>query len=162
MPRFSIKRAQLPVRCAALWLFLLAATAFADNSKISPDLLPLLGNPNNSINVIVQYQPQSGGLLGGLIGGLTNLLSSLLNTVFTLLNAGTATLLPSDIINLSNQSNVTYITLDRPVGGMLDYTAAAVNAQSDWNMGLNGTGVGIAIIDSGVYAHPDLNAANAT
>ena len=27
----------------------------ADNSKISPDLLPLLSNPSNNVNVIVQY-----------------------------------------------------------------------------------------------------------
>ena len=31
------------------------AAALADNSKISPDLLPLLANPANKVNVIVQY-----------------------------------------------------------------------------------------------------------
>src|SRR5947208_15807613 len=73
-------------------LFLAAGTAFADNSKISPDLLPLLSNPNSSINVLVQYQPQS--LLGGILGGVTNLLNGVWNTACTLSNAATATLKP--------------------------------------------------------------------
>jgi serine protease AprX len=51
---------------------------------------------------------------------------------------------------------VTYISLDRSVAGTLDYTAAAVDAPLAWSYGLDGTGVGIAVIDSGVYSHPDL------
>src|SRR5271163_4543083 len=128
MRLFHMKNAWILARCAALWLLIAAGTALADNSKISPDLQPLLANPNNNINVIVQFQPQSTGL-GGLLGGATNLLNGLLSTVFSLLNAATATLHPSDIVNLSNQANVTYITLDRQLAGTLDYTAAAVNAQ---------------------------------
>ena len=42
-------------RCAALFLAMLATAAAADYSKISPDLKPLLANPSNKINVIVQY-----------------------------------------------------------------------------------------------------------
>src|SRR5580700_6641084 len=150
MRLFPMKNAQTLARFAALWLLLAVTTAFADNSKISPDLQPLLGNPNSSINVIVQYQPQTQtGLLGGLLGTVTNLLTGLLKTVFSLIDAGTATLHPSDIVNLSNQSNVTYISVDRPLAGTLDYTAAAINAPYAWSVGLDGSGVGIAIIDSG-------------
>ena len=158
-------------RVAAAGILLLASSlAFADNSKISPDLQPLLTNPNNSINVIVQYntppQQQSsgggllGGLLGGLVGGVVNLLGGVLNVVFSLIPAVSATLHPADIIGVSNQSNVAYISLDRPLAATLDYTAAAVDAPQAWTSGLDGSGVGIAIIDSGIYNHPDLNAAN--
>ena len=111
---FPLKNVQTLGRCAALWLLLAAGTAFADTSKISPDLQPLLANSNSSINVIVQYQPQSsGGLLGGLLNTVTNLLGGVLNLVFTLLNAGTATLHPSDIINLStNRTSPTFRSTD--------------------------------------------------
>jgi hypothetical protein len=34
---------------------LIAGRAFADNSKISPDLQTLLANPSNNINVILPY-----------------------------------------------------------------------------------------------------------
>src|SRR5580693_5858932 len=133
----------------------------ADNSKISPDLLPLLSNSSNKVNVIVQYNSppqtcQGGGLLGGLLCTVVNLLGGVVNIVFSLVNAVAGTLTANDVISLSNQSNVTYISLDRPVAGSLDYTAAAVNAPYAWSSGLDGTGVGVAIIDSGIYSHPDL------
>ena len=64
-------------------LLALASTAFANNSKISPDLQPLLANPPNRVNVIVQYNSApvcSGGVLTmgppcttvNLLGGLVN------------------------------------------------------------------------------------------
>src|ERR1700691_6333369 len=80
MPRYCLKYSRRAARTAFLAFFLLiAGRAFADNSKISPDLRALLANPSNKINVIVQYntppqQQQSGGLLGGLLGGVVNLL----------------------------------------------------------------------------------------
>jgi serine protease AprX len=48
------------------------------------------------------------------------------------------------------------------LGASLDYTAVAVGAPVAWSSGLNGTGIGVAVIDSGVYNHPDLNAANSS
>src|SRR5271168_1873216 len=153
-------------RCAAVWFVLLTAlSAFADDSKIAPDLQPLLSNPSGQINVIVQYNTAvpttttGGGLLGGLLGGVVgtvvNLLGGVLKTVFTLIPAVSATLNPSQLVGLSDQSNVSYISLDRSLEASLDYSAAAVNAPYAWNSGLDGTGIGIAIIDSGIYNHPD-------
>jgi serine protease AprX len=152
-------------RCVALWLFLLTTLSAADYSKISPDLKPLLANPSNQINVIVQYNssPQtcvSSGLLGGLVCTTVNLLGGVVKVVFSLINAVTSTLLPGDILSLSDQSNVTYISVDRSVQGSLDYTAAGVNAPYAWSSGWDGTGVGVAVIDSGIYPHPDLRTAN--
>ena len=103
-----------------------------------------------------------GGLVGGLVGTVVNLLGGVLNVVFSLIPAVSATLHPSDIIAVSNQSNVSYISLDRPVGASLDYAEATVNAPVAWNFGLDGTGVGIAVIDSGIYNHPDLNSPNSS
>jgi len=61
------------LRSTALWLVrcVTSSAVLADESQISTDLQPLLANPSNSINVIVQYNTasqSSGGLLGGLVG----------------------------------------------------------------------------------------------
>ncbi len=167
MPAYSLKYSRRAARTAFLAFFLLIVSrAFADNTKISPDLQPLLANSSNNIKVIVQYntppQQSSGGLLGGLLGGVVNLLGGVLNTVFSLIPAVSATLQPADILAVSNQSNVTYISLDRQLGASLDYTAAAVSAPVAWSSGWDGTGIGIAVIDSGIYNHPDLNAAKSS
>ena len=167
MPGYSLKYSRRAARTAFLAFFLLiVGRAFADNSKISPDLQPLMANPSGKINVIVQYstppQQPSGGLLGGLLGGVVNLVGGVLNTVFSLIPAVSATLQPADILAASNQSNVTYISLDRQLGATLDYTAAAVGAPTAWSYGLDGSGVGVAVIDSGIYNHPDLRAANSS
>src|SRR5271154_6016665 len=155
-------------RSAALWLVLsmTGSVALADNSKISPDLQPLLANPSSNVNVIVQYNTapstSSGGLLGGLLGTVVNLLGGVLNTVFSLIPAVSATLHPSDVIAVSNQANVAYISLDRSVGATLDYSAGAVGAPQAWASGFDGTGIGVAVIDSGIYAHPDLSGKNSS
>ena len=70
---FIVKPTRQLSRCAVVWLtLLLVGSAFADNSKISPDLRSLLTNPSNSVNVIVQYN--SSLTSGGIIGGIINLL----------------------------------------------------------------------------------------
>jgi len=156
-----VKHTRQLSRCAVAWLtLLLVGSAFADNSKISPDLLPLLTNPSNSVNVIVQYN--SSLTSGGIIGGIINLLGDAVNATFSLIPADSATMTAANVLTLSNQASVSYISLDRPLNATLDYSAAAVNAPFAWNSGLDGTGVGIAIIDSGVYSHPDLTAANSS
>ena len=81
-------------RWAVLGLFLLTIQiAFANESKISPDLQPLLQQPSAKINVIVQYNtpPPAGGLLGGVL----NLLDGVVNLVFSLIPAVAATLASS-------------------------------------------------------------------
>ena len=143
------------------FVLLLAGGAFANNSKISPDLQPLLANPSNTVNVIVQYNspPQAcsgGGLVAGLLCPTFNLLGGVVKDVFTLINAVAGTMAAGNVVALSNQPNVTYISLDRPLGATLDYSTAGVNAPVAWSSGWDGTGVGVAIIDSGIYSHPDL------
>src|SRR5260370_12410811 len=110
MPTLIVKQSRYFARCATVWLVLLAVgSAFADNSKISPDLLPLLSNPNNTVNVIVQYNtaPQtctSGGLLGlgGLICTVVDIVGGVVNVGFTLINALSSTILAADNVNPSS------------------------------------------------------------
>jgi serine protease AprX len=146
---------------SAWFMLVLASTAFANNSKISPDLQPLLANPSTKVNVIVQYNSQicSGGGFTGLPCTTLNL-GGLVNQVFTLINAVAGTVAAGNVVPLSNQPNVSYISLDRSLGAALDYSAEGVNAPAAWNSGWDGTGVGVAVIDSGIYSHPDLLSAS--
>ena len=156
LPGFPKRPARATAACLAL---LMAGSALADNSKISPDLQPLLANHSGTVNVIVQYDaPPATGLLGGLLGGVLNLAGGLLKSVFSLIPAISAALNTNQILAISNQPGVSYISLDRPVRPTLDYSAAAVNAPAAWSAGLDGSGIGIAVIDSGIYPHPDLTA----
>ena len=60
---------------------------------------------------------------------------------------------------LAHSRRVARISLDRPVLGSLERTAATVSATTVWqNLGLDGSGVGVAIIDSGITPqHDDLS-----
>src|SRR5580704_4237614 len=84
--------------CLAL---ITAGSALADNTKISPDLLPLLNNTLTPVNVIVQYTSQqptacAAGLLGGLLCPVLNLVGGLVTGVLGVVNGVSATLLGGD------------------------------------------------------------------
>jgi serine protease AprX len=133
---------------------------FADNSKISPDLQN--SSSTSQQRVVVQYAPGTQLSCNGLLG----LLGCVLNDVVKLggailgqlpiVNGLVASLDHNGIVALSNQSNVVYISKDRPLAPFFDNAAPAVNAQAAWNSNLTGSGIGVALIDSGVNAHPDL------
>ncbi len=57
---------------------------------------------------------------------------------------------------LADDPDVAYISPDRRLSGALDQTAAAVNAKVAWQSGWDGTGIGVAVIDSGITGHSDL------
>src|SRR5437762_2506722 len=96
---------------AVLWLFLFSVGAvYADNSKISPDLLPLLNNPSQQLNVIVQYNSSpttcsGGGLLGGVLCTVVKLAGGVVNLLLDVIDGVAGTLTASDVIATSNQSN---------------------------------------------------------
>src|ERR1700688_5067210 len=103
MGSFLVTHSKVFTRLAVLWLVLLAAAlGFADNSKISPDLQPLLANSANSVNVIVQYNASQGCTIGGLVGDLlcpvVNLLGGVVNVVFTLINGVAGTMSAGDVV----------------------------------------------------------------
>jgi serine protease AprX len=65
--------------------------------------------------------------------------------------------LPAAVVSiLALDPSIAYISPDRAVAGTLDLTTAAVNADVAYQAGYTGSGVGIAIVDSGIYNHPDL------
>src|SRR6202007_2807195 len=74
-----------------------------------------------------------------------------------LVNGVVALLDGPGILNLSNNANVVYISSDRSLSPTLSNAAPAVNAFAAWQSGYTGAGVGVALIDSGVSSHSDLN-----
>jgi hypothetical protein len=121
-----------------LLLLLIAAVtlAHADDSKLSPELRGY--NSKQQVQVIVQYAPGTqvncSGLLG-LLGCLVNDVLKLGGTILgqlPLVNGVVALLDGNGIVSLSNQSNVVYISVDRPLTPSLNNAAAAVNADFAW------------------------------
>src|SRR2546428_8815341 len=60
---------------------------------------------------------------------------------------------------ISKDSNIKYVSLDRPLKGAMDYAGPAVGADIARSLGYDGTGVGLAVIDSGVNSVLDLTQA---
>src|ERR1700739_3726586 len=144
-----------------LFLIVSVTLAYADDSKISPELR---NQPaTQQTQVIVQYAPGTqvncSGLLG-LVDCLVNDILKLGGTILSqvpLVNGVVALLDGNGIVSLSNQSNVVYISPDRLLKPTLSNAASAVNAEFAWQSNYTGAGIGIALIDSGVASHPDLN-----
>jgi serine protease AprX len=133
---------------------------FADNSKISPDLQN--SSSTGQTQVVVQYAPGtqlscSGllGLLGCVVNDVLKLGGAVLGQL-PIVNGLVASLDHNGIVSLSNQSNVVYISKDRSLTPFFDNAAPAINAQVAWHSNYTGAGIGVALIDSGVNAHPDL------
>ena len=145
----------------SLLLLAMPLAMFADNSKISPDLQNSTSTAKEQ--VVVQYAPGTQLSCSGLLG----LLDCVLNDVvklggsilgqLPLVNGLVASLDHNGIVALSNQSNVVYISKDRTLTPFFDSAAPAVNASTAWKSNFTGNGIGVALIDSGVNSHPDLN-----
>ena len=134
-------------RLAAVWLLVIGSIVSATaNPKISSDLER--ANPAVEVNVIVQYKP--GSPLRTLLGSVTNLVQQL-----PLIGAVVFRILPQQALSMAEEPDVDYISLDRRVGGRLDYASAAVNANLAYNAGTTGRGSTVAVIDSGI-THADM------
>ena len=137
-----------------IWVFAcflsLTASMYGAASNLSPDLAGL--PPAQIVNVIIQYTvtPNQAKLIT-LLG-----LGGVLNDQLGVINSVSATLPMAAVTLIARDSQVVYISLNRPVKMSLDYAEPAINALTAFQNGYDGTGVGIAIIDSGVGTHPDL------
>ena len=126
--------------------------------KFSADLQQRAG-ANAMVDVIVQYRqmPESSHLKAMQNGGAT--IKSKLHTI-----RGVAMRVPASMLaDLANNPNVAYVTPDRPVkltAANEDYTTAIEKDLAAAQFAYDGTGIGVAVIDSGIAAHPDLNNAS--
>jgi serine protease AprX len=116
-------------------------------TKTSPDL-PISTLPTD---VIVQYKTAPSKTELKQLGPYGQIKKQ-----FVHVNAVEVNLTAAQIQGIVSDSNVLYVSPNRPTQGSLDVTTATVNANFAWNLGYTGTGVGVAVIDSGVYGHDDL------
>ncbi|MGH9642648.1 MAG: S8 family peptidase [Terriglobales bacterium] len=143
-------------RTVVLVVLALSAIASANNgNKIAPDLQGQTG----TVNIIVQFtvlpttkQHQKVVSRGGK-----------LKRKLDLVKGGAYSMPASKLADLATDSQVVYISPDRGLNGaagnlsaVLDYHTETVNAPYAWGAGLDGTGVGVAVIDSGIIDSPDL------
>jgi len=145
----------------AIVICLLAVSAsLADGKKhkLSKDLDALKGGHNGAtVDVIIQFnqtpthaQHQKVGKKGGV-----------LKTKLDVIKGAHYSVPVESLQSLADDPDVAYISPNRPLSGTststLDYTPESVNAQVAWQQWrLDGTGVGVAVMDSGVTAVGDL------
>ncbi len=161
VPMFVKRMLNKNVAITLLLLVALPLMSMADDSKISPDLRADKSS-TGQVQVIVQYAPGTqvscNGLLGlvdCLVNDVTNLGGSILGQL-PLINGVVALLDGPGIVSLSNQSNVVYISPDRPLIPLDVNANGAINAQFAAQSNYTGAGIGVALIDSGVNNHVDL------
>jgi serine protease AprX len=145
-------------RVIALALMLSSAVpSYAGNSKFSPDLVQQAAK-NCKVTVIVQYSkmPSSTDLTLLQAEGVK------IKSKFHVIGAVTMQVPVAVLPTLAANPNVVYMTPDRTqtITSAPTPEQFATAVQSDLAaslFALNGTGVGVAVIDSGIAAHPDLN-----
>jgi serine protease AprX len=138
-------------------LILLTATlAFARNSKIAADLEGV--DPSANVDIIVRFRQAPSDAQHYAIRARGGRHKSDLR----LIKGGLYSVPAARLKDLAGDPAVEYIAPDRPVtafGTNLapDYKLAAVNADIAQQYGWDGTGIGIAVIDSGIQDRPDLH-----
>ncbi len=125
---------------------LASSLAFA-GPKIAPDMPA--SSPNGMVEVIVQYRAFPNRDEAAHLG--------LVHRSFRSIPAVHMTVPLSSLATLATNPRVVYISPNRKTSSFLDITTQTVKANELWQSGFDGTGVGIAVIDSGVAAHKDLN-----
>src|SRR6266849_1530934 len=143
-------------RLALLTLITLLAAglSLADGKhKLSRDLDALKGSHNGaSVDVIIQFNQTPTDAHHQKVQNKGGVLKTKLDFI-----KGAHYSVPVESLDsLADDPDVVYISPDRRLSGALDQTAAAVNAQAAWQAGWDGTGIGVAVIDSGITAHSDL------
>src|SRR5207253_6441660 len=121
-------------------------------SKISSDLQG--ADPNSNLKVIVQFtEPPTSSHHETVIAQGGEHVKNL-----RLVNGALYSVPASALAELAKDPRVAFISPDRPVRRSLDHVVQAVNADIAQSYGWDGTGIGVAVVDSGIQAHPDLKA----
>ncbi len=106
-------------------------------------------------SIIIQLAPEhwvttlNTANLGGSLGCHINHRLEFIDCFSTTVNINT-------LRNLAAHEAVLKIWYDREVRALLDIATPVVGAPKVWSRGSRGDGVGIAILDTGIFPHPDL------
>jgi len=135
-----------------------ASLADGRKHKLSRDLDALKGKRNGAtVDVIIQFSQTPTDIQHQKVRNKGGVLKTKLDVI-----KGAHYFVPVEsLLALADDPDVAHISPNRPLSGTststLDYTPESVNAQVAWQQwGLDGTGVGVAVIDSGVTAVGDL------
>jgi serine protease AprX len=166
-------------KISALGTFILAIIVIISNlawagsgasnstSKLSPELVSV--PKGKLVNIIVQYRTLTQHEFAQ---AQTMAKGAMPAKSLSLINSIAMTVESNSLATLANDPNVLHVSVDHQVsatglttGGnpvVTDFYDQAVNAPSAWSLGLTGTGIGIAVIDSGVTNQGDFLASNGT
>ena len=127
----------------------------AASSNVAPDLLNSVvkANSDDPVEIIVQYRAAPTDAHHGRVVEMGGRLHRKLDVI-----KGAHYRVPTSAIErLAADPDVSYISLDRPVRGMLNISTQAVNSVIANQSGYDGTGVGVALLDSGMEDKPDFH-----
>src|SRR5215469_441476 len=130
---------------AAGLLLLSGVAAFAEHhGKIADDEFPV--QRDGTVDVIIQFNQTPTDAHHQKVQNKGGVLKTKLDSI-----KGAHYSVPVESLNaLADDPDVTYISPDRQLDGLMDNTAKAVNANVAWQAGWDGTGIGVAVIDSGI------------
>jgi serine protease AprX len=136
-----------------------SSTSGSSTSRVQPELQQFLAKAqqgkagNQLVKVIVVYKQDPGPAHFAKMQGLGGKLHAQLHVV-----KGAAFTIPvSALAALEADPEVVSVSIDHPMTGLDDTTDIATGIAAAWNAGYNGTGIGVAVIDSGINdSHPDL------
>src|SRR5271163_108487 len=122
--------------------------------KISQDLQNL--DPGKTVNVIVQYTdgPSDANHQVVTAQGGSHIAD------VALVKGAVYSVSASSLDQIARNPKVVHISPDRQIRRTMDHYNYATNDNVAFSEGWDGTGIGVAVIDSGVYGHPDLNTYN--
>jgi len=144
----------------AALLLLAAGVAFAGRAKLSKDLDGK--KSSDQVNVIVQFNtvPTAKHHKAVLRRG------GKLMREMKHIRSGAYSIPASALADLQAKPDVRYVSPDRPIhtmgtttpaGPSVDYHTDAIHAAAAWAQGLDGSGVGVAVVDIGIAPVNDLN-----
>lgn len=132
------------------FLLFFGSLASGNDHRLSPELKGQ--RASGAVDVIVQYNVVPARKHRDRIAAHGELVKQHLHTIKGL----SVTLPASHVEALSNDPDVAYVSPDRPITRQMNNAAVGVLANYAWNLGLDGTGVAVAVIDSGVHGVDDL------
>lgn len=157
-------------RLSVLLLVLVAEVAFAQRwssqadsegfsrTRLSPELTRMVSRrgttaSNKTVKVIVQYRQRPVATHFSRMQTLGGRVQAKLNFI----RSASFTIPVSALPALEADPEIVSVSIDHPLNGLDDYTDAAANVSAAWSAGFDGTGIGVAVIDSGINDnHPDL------
>jgi serine protease AprX len=143
-----IRSVSRTVSGAAMALVLVASAAAGQGSKRSIELQ----HPTGTTDVIIQFTPA----MSSIINMLPSLFGSTPKKILSQINGAVFNLPPQAIVALENNPWVKFVSPDRKVTGKLEFAEPAINANTAFQLGFDGRGVGVAVIDSGISPTSDL------